>query len=235
MRTDAVHVGGLCGFAALGVSAAAVVFERASTAVITADPAEYTGWVTTYHSELLTQSLLFVASSGLLLVLFGGVRALVQVSPGLSQAVLAAGAVWVGMSLSAQAVQVTMARAAFVGAAPDVVAVLGGLMTVLLLVANLPLVIVLVAVALAGLREHLLPTWLGWVSAVAALLHLVPLLGLPVTDGPMSPGGIVGYLPYPAFVVWLAAVSLVMLRTPARAHGRTPVAATASTTKASSA
>lgn len=240
MRTDAVRVGGLFGFAALVVSGAAVAFERASADVMTAAPAEYTTWVVTNHAALLTQSLLFVTSSGLLLLLFGGVRALLDDAPALARTVLAAGAVWVAMSLTAQTIQVAMARAARDGVAPGVVATLGDLMTVLLLVANLPLAIVLAAVALAGLREPALrepglpepglpepglnarrvPTWLGWVSAAAALLHLVPLLSIAVADGPMSPDGLVGFLPYPAFVVWLVAVSVVMVRAPARDRAR---------------
>ncbi len=228
MRTDAVRVGGLFGFAALVVSGAAVAFERASTDVMSAGSAEYTTWVVTNHSALLTQSLLFVTSSGLLLLLFGGVRALLDEVPALARTTLAAGAVWVAMSLTAQSIQVAMTRAALEGVSPGIVATLGDLMTLLLLVANLPLVIVLAAVALAGLheprlREHVVPAWLGWVSAVAALLHVVPLLSIPVTDGPMSSDGLVGYLPYPVFVVWLVAVAVVMVRSPAQE--RTPVAA----------
>ena len=225
MRTDAVRAGGLFGLAALVVSGAAVAFERASADVMSAAPAEYTTWVVTNHSALLTQSLLFVTSSGLLLLLFGGVRALLDDAPALARMAFAAGAVWVALSLSGQALQVAMVRAALDGVAPGVVATLGDLMTVLLLVANLPLVILLAAVALTGLREtgpdeRRVPAWLGWVSAAAALLHLVPLLSLPFTDGPMSPDGVVGYLPYPAFVVWLVAVSVVMVRAPARDRAR---------------
>ena len=64
MRADAVRVGGLFGFAALLVSGAAVAFERASTDVMTAGPVEYSHWVTTYHAELLTQSLFFGSAAG---------------------------------------------------------------------------------------------------------------------------------------------------------------------------
>ena len=223
MRADAVRVGGLFGFAALLVSGAAVAFERASADVMTAGPVEYTHWVTTYHSELLTQSLLFVVSSGLLLLLFGGLRALLAGAPGPATTVLAAGAVWVAMSLTAQSIQVAMTRAALEGASRGIVATLGDLMTVMLLVANLPLVIALAATAVAGLKAHVVPAWLGWVSAVAAAFHLLPVLGLPVSDGVMSPEGILGYLPYPAFVVWLVAVAVVMVRSPA--EERSPVAA----------
>ena len=225
MRTDAVRVGGLFGFAALVVSGAAVAFERSSADVLTAGPAEYTDWANVNHSALLTQSLLFVTSSGLLLLLFSGVAALLGSAPALARTALTAGAVWVGMSLAAQALQVTMARAALDGVPPGVVSTLGDLMTVLLLVANLPLLILLVAVAVAGLwapelQELLVPAWLGWVSAAAALFHLVPLLSIRVTAGPMSPDGVVGYLPYPTFVVWLVAVSVVMVRAPARDRSR---------------
>lgn len=213
MRTDAVHLGGLAAVATLLAGGAALAFERASADVLTAAPAEFADWAARYETELLSQSLFFLLSTGFLVLVWSGLRTLARGTPG--AVAFGAGLVYVGMSLSGQAIQVATARAAADGIAPDVVATLADLMVVLLMVANLPLVAALGAIAVAGHRDEGVPLWLGRLSAAAALVHVLPLLGIVATEGVMSAEGMIGYLAYPVFVAWLVAVAVVLLRTPA--------------------
>lgn len=225
MRTDAVHLGGLAAVAALVAGGAALAFERASADVLTASPAEFSGWAARYETELLSQSLFFVLSTGFVVLVWSGLRSLAGGAAG--AVAFGAGLVYAGLSLSAQAIQVATARAAAGGIEPDVVATLGDLMVVLLLVANLPLVVALGAVAVAGHRHAGVPLWLGRLSAAAALVHLLPLLGIVATEGVMSAEGAIGYLAYPVFVAWLVAVAVVLLRAPAAVdRPKLPVGAT---------
>lgn len=220
MRTDAVHLGGLAAVAALVAGGAALAFERASSDVLTAAPEELADWAARYETELLTQSLFFVLSTGFVVLAWSGLRARVR-GPA-ATLMFGAALVYAGMSLSAQAVQVAMARSAADGISADVVAALAELMTVLLLVANLPLLIAVGAVAVAGgvpgdvagHRGSAVPVWFARLSAAVALVHVLPLLGIVATQGVMSTEGVVGYLAYPALVGWLVGLAVVLLRAP---------------------
>ena len=80
------------------------------------------------------------------------------------------------------------------GSAATTVAAMGDVVTVLLAFGNVPVVVLLAATAVVGLRWHALPGWLGWFSALAAVLHLAPVVGVVLETGPLSPEG-VGALP----------------------------------------
>lgn len=223
MRTDAVHLGGLAAVAALVAGGAALAFERASSDVLTAAPEELADWAARYETELLTQSLFFVLSTGFVVLAWSGLRARVR-GPA-ATLTFGAALVYAGMSLSAQAVQVAMARSAADGISAAVVAALAELMTVLLIVANLPLLIAIGAVAVAGgvagHRGGAVPAWFARLSAAVALVHVLPLLGIVATEGAMSAEGLLGYLAYPALVAWLVGLAVVLLRAPEPAP-RTP-------------
>jgi len=218
--------GAWAGLAALAAGAGGVAFERADPDVLAAGPREYAAWVAIYRTELLLQSLLFVLSAGFLLVFFAGLRDRLArrersgapYDDGLSTLVLGAGTAWVVVTLVAQSGQAAMAYvSAGPGSAATTVAAMGDVVTVLLAFGNVPVVVLLAATAVVGLRWHALPGWLGWFSALAAVLHLAPVAGVVLETGPLSPEGWVPYLVYPAFVVWLLGTTVVLARAPGAA------------------
>ena len=77
--------------------------------------------------------------------------------------------------------------------------------------AALPAAVMLAAVAVVALRGHALPTWLGWLSVVAAVAHALPVVGIPADDGPLVQGGWALAVAYGLYVLWLAATSGVVV------------------------
>ncbi len=74
------------------------------------------------------------------------------------------------------------------------------------------LAVMLTAVAVLTFRAHAFPAWLGWLSLLAAVAQLVPVLGIVVDSGPLAADGwLVAYMPYPLYVVWLACATVAMV------------------------
>jgi len=93
--------------------------------------------------------------------------------------------------------------------APALVGTMGALFTV----ANLPLAVMLVAVAVVSFRARAFPAWLGWLSVVAAAAQLAPVFGIVLDGGPLAADGwIAVYGPYPLYVIWLASATTAMVR-----------------------
>jgi hypothetical protein len=79
-------------------------------------------------------------------------------------------------------------------------------------VANLPLAVMLCAVAASSFRCRALPSWLGWISVLAAAAQIVLWAGTVIRTGPFAPAGWAGYVLYPAFATWLVPTSLLMMK-----------------------
>ncbi len=220
MRTRPERLAAYSAFAALALGAVGMLFERADPSVLSAEPAEYASWARAHNDALLAQSAFFGIGTAPLLVFFVGLRAVLrQRSPrtsmnqlDLSLVVLAAGALWTTLQLAAQAVQVSMASAAGHGAADELVASIGDLMSVPLRWANLALGSALGVTAVIAFRDRALPRWLAWLSAVTAGTQLTTVAAARVEKGPLSDEGVAAYLPYPVFVVWLGSVAVRFLR-----------------------
>ena len=71
--------------------------------------------------------------------------------------------------------------------------------------------VTLAAVAVVSLRTGVLPSWLGWLSALTAAANLVMSLGIVVDSGPLVPGDALTYALYALMPIWLAAVTTVMV------------------------
>jgi hypothetical protein len=209
------RLGAVSGFAALAVGAAAVVFERGAPPVGASDT-EVAAFHGAHVQDLLTQSLLFVISAGLLLWFVGCLRSYLAAMEGgtgrHAGLVSGAGVAYVTLSVVAQAGQVTLARVAGSAAGPQLVAALGTLGLALVTVAAVPAAVMLAAFAVFAVRSDGLPSWLGWLAAVAAAAQLGLLAGIVVDTGPLAPGGWYSVVPYPLFVGWLAATAVVMIR-----------------------
>ncbi len=210
-ETTGERWGAASGFAVLAVGAAATVFERG--AVSAGDPvATLTGFYARNQDALLAQSLLFLIAAGIFLWYVGSLRAfLVRAEGGIggsSAVVFGAGVAWTAVSAAAQASQIGLAM----GSGAEVQPALVGMMMALFIGANLLLAVMLFGVAAVSFPTKCFPVWLVWLTLVAAVANLIPLLGIVVESGPLAPNGwVTAYAPYPIFVVWLVSATVVML------------------------
>lgn len=69
----------------------------------------------------------------------------------------------------------------------------------------------LAAVAAVVLQTAVFPVWLGLLSAVGAVVHVIGWFGVGAGDGPLAPGGWFTYVPYMLLLVWLASVTTIMV------------------------
>jgi hypothetical protein len=209
--------GALSGFAALAAAAAAVVFERGAPPVGASD-VEVAAFHSAHSQALLTQSLLFLLSATLLLWFLGCLRPHLSTAEGgtgrYAGLVFGAGVGYVALSVTAQAGQIALARVAGTTASPQLVAAVGSLAWALFTVAAVPAAVMLAAFAVLTARSRVMPGWLGWLAAIAAAAQLGLLAGIVVTTGPLATGGWYTFVPYPLYVVWLAATAVVMIRRP---------------------
>ena len=125
---------------------------------------------------------------------------------------LGAGVGYVALSVLSQAGQVAVARVAAAGAAPQLVAAMATLSGALFAVVAVPAAVMLGAFAVLAERIDAVPSWLGRLAAVAGVAQLGLLAGVVVSSGPMAPTGWYSVVPYPLYVIWLAATAVVMAR-----------------------
>jgi hypothetical protein len=201
--------GAASGFGAILTGAAAMIFERG--ALSASDPvAQIVAHYTDNGAALRAQALMFVIGAGFFLWFAGSLRTFLGRAEGgtgrLSMVAYGAGVTSTVVTLVALAFQVGLASAARDAGQPALV----GTMDALFVIANLPLAAMLIAVAIVTLRTAAFPAWLGWLSVVAALAQLVPVLGIALDGGPLAADGwLSAYLPYPLYAVWLACTTIV--------------------------
>lgn len=211
-RAPAERSGAFAGFASLILGAAAVIFERGAVGQ-DASAQEISDFLAANGSAQRTQALLFVLGSGALIWFLGALRSFLSGAEGdsgnLANVAFAAGVGSTILTLAALSFQAGLTLGAGGEALPALVAV----MTVLFSVANLPLAVMLLAVAILAFRTRALPAWLAWLSVAAAATQTVPLFGLLAESGPLAFDGAVSvYLPYPLYVAWLGCTSFVLFR-----------------------
>lgn len=206
--------GAVSGLVGLAVAGLAVGFER-STPNPNRSPAEVVAFYIEHRTALLAQSLLFVLSSGIFLGFIAALRSYLAHVEGhtdrLASIAYAAGMTWIVLNLAVQAPQIALARAADDALRPEVAVVVNDMGLALATIADVPVAVLAIAVAVLALRANAFPVWLGWFSAVTAMVHLVAWFGILSTTGPLAPGGWVTFLVYPVFVVWLVAVIATMI------------------------
>lgn len=203
--------GAASGLAAIAMGAAATVFERGP--LTASDPAAtVVDHLTRYHTPMLAQSMLFLASSALYLWYLGSLRTHLQNAEGgtgrLSAVAFGAGTVWVAVNMVAQAFQIGLATSPSTGAP----AALIGTMKRGVHHRRAP----------AGgddsrRRRRVaavpgLPDRLGWVAAATALSQVLLWVGTVAERGPLAPEGWLSYALCPVFLVWLIPATVVMIR-----------------------
>ena len=201
--------GAASGFGAILTGAAAMIFERGTLSA--SDPAaRIVAHYTTNHDAVRAQALLFVIGAGFFLWFAGSLRSFLARAEGgsgrLSMVAYGAGVASTVVTLVALAFQVGLASAARDAGQPALV----GTMDALFVIANLPLAVMLIAIGVVTFRTGAFPVWLGWLSVVAALAQLVPVLGIALNGGPLAADGwLSAYLPYPLYALWLACTAIV--------------------------
>ncbi len=197
---------------ALGIVGAA--FERGAPPA-SAPIEETLAFFATYRSELLAQSLLFVLSAGVYLWFFGSLRSFLMRAEGetgrLATIAFGAGIIWAGLQMVLQSAQVALALGANGEVEPALAGLISDLTYALSVIAYVPMAVMLAAVAVVSWRVRAFPVWLGWLTAVAAVMHLVMSFGLIMDRGPLTPGGGLTYVLYLLMAVWLAATTTVMV------------------------
>lgn len=206
--------GALAGLVALFIGGIAAVFER-STPNPNPSASDVVNFYVENRSALLVQSLLFVLSSGIFLWFLAGLRSRLARTEGhtdkVSSIVHAAGVTWIVINLVMQAPQIALARAAGGELQPQVAVVVNDVGLALATIADVPVAVMVAGVGMLSFRAAGLPVWLGWLSTVVAVLHLVAWFGVVTDADPLAPGGWSTFLVYPAFVVWLLAVIAVLI------------------------
>jgi hypothetical protein len=129
----------------------------------------------------------------------------------LSTIAFGAGIVSAGIQMVFQGFQVALAVASNHPAEPALAALISNAIFALSVIGYVPVAVMLTAVAVASLREHAFPAWLGWLSAFAAVVHVVMSIGLVVDGGPLVPGGTLTYGLYAVSLLWLVATTTVMV------------------------
>jgi hypothetical protein len=205
--------GAVAGFLSLILGAAAVAFERGAVGQ-NASAREMSDFLAANGSAQRTQALLFVLGSGALIWYLGALRSYLagaEAGPGnLANVAFAAGVGSTILTLTALCFQAGLT----LGSGGEALPALFAVMTALFNVANLPLAVMLLAVAVVTLRTRALPVWLAWLSLAAAATQIVPLFGLVAQSGPLAFDGVLAvYLPYPLYVAWLGCSSFVLFRT----------------------
>ena len=201
--------GAASGFGAILTGAAAMIFERG--ALSASDPvSKIVTHYTENQSALRAQALMFVIGAGFFLWFAGSLRSLLARAEGgsgrLSMVAYGAAVASTVVTLVAVAFQVGLASAARDAGQPALV----GTMDALFVIANLPLAVMLIAIAVVTFRTATFPAWLGWLSVVAALAQTGPVLGIALDGGPLAADGWVSaYLPYPLYALWLACTAAV--------------------------
>ena len=203
------------GFAVLAVSAAAIAFERGAPPP-GSSPAAVADFLADHRTTLVAQSLFFVVGAGFLLWFLGSLRTYLLRAEGgdgrVSAIAYGAGVAATAVNFVAQAFQVGLATGGSIEVPPALFATMGAVFAV----ANLPLAVMLAAVAVVSVRSGAFPAWLGWVSAAAAAASLVLALAVAAASGPLAAGGWLNTALYAAFVAWLVPTTIVMVRQAAR-------------------
>jgi hypothetical protein len=205
--------GAASGLGVVVLGAAATAFERAP--VTAADFAAN-------RAALVTQSMLFLAGAALSLWFIGSLRTFLMRAEGgsgrVSAVAFGAGIAWVTLNMLAQAFQVGVAGDSG-GDTPDsVMKTMGAMFTI----ANLPLAVMLVAVAMVSLRHHAFPRWLGWLAVAAAMAHTVLWLSTAAESGPLASDSQLSFVLYPFVIVWLVPATVVMIRGTGTRHEPIP-------------
>jgi hypothetical protein len=180
------------------------------------DAKKYAGWINSNSGLFMADAFLTAVATTVLLILFTGIRAVIrEAGEGWEWAAalfFGAGLVTATMLFVGSAAEATTAFVSGPGTDPTIVRAAWAWTWMALTFLYLPAAIVFGTGAYAVIRTAVLPRWLGWLSAVAAVLDVGASLTI---FGGTGNNGPVGLLPLilgaTPVVVWWLAVSGVLL------------------------
>jgi hypothetical protein len=174
-------------------------------------PGAVAAFITAHRPAILMQSAGFLLSAAIMLWFLADLRRFLgrgRDDDHLPQIAYGAGVAWAALAMVAQAFQVGVAMAPD----GDVSAPLLWTLAAMFGIANLPLAMMLGAVAVVSLRERVFPVWLGVVAIGAAVAQVLLWLGTFADHGPLAAGGWLSTALYPLFAAWLVPASILMLK-----------------------
>jgi hypothetical protein len=198
--------------------AALILFLVAGNPPDFADAEKYASWINSNSGLFMADAFLTNVASAVLLMLFAGIRGVIR---GAGEDWEWAAAMFFGAGLVTVAITIVgaaaEATAAFVSGSesdPTIVRATWAGAWMALTFLYLPAAIALGTVSYAVLRAAILPRWVGWLGAAAAVLDVIAALTIAGGTGDIGPLGllplILGFAPV---VVWVVAVSIVLLGT----------------------
>jgi hypothetical protein len=196
--------------------AALVLFVVAGNPPDFGDAKKYASWINSNSGLFMGDAFLTSVATAVLLMAFTGIRAVIRVAgedwEWAAALFFGAGLVTVAITIVGAAAEATAVFVSGSGTDPAIVrAVWAGAWMALTFV-YIPAAIVLGTASYAVFRAAILPRWVGWLSAVAAVLDVVAALTIFGGTGNNGPLGllplILGFTPV---VVWVVAVSSVLL------------------------
>lgn len=209
------------GYLTVALSAAAMLFERPWPAA--SDPGSFPAFLDAYRDAILAQSLLFVLSAGVALWFVGALRGFLSRAEGgtapISGIAFGAGVVWAGLNVVGLAPQLSLTLGAGRTVDAAVAATLTDLGYTMLTLANLPLGVMLTAVAVTSLRTRAFPAWAGWLSAATAVAAFLLTFTIANSAGPLSAQGWVTYVLYSVQVPWVLVATTIMVRRAGQVQG----------------
>lgn len=212
-RTNPEQWAAASGFGALVAGVAAAGFERPWP---TEPGPAFVAFLVENRGALAAQSMLFIIGSACTVWFLASLRTFLARAEGASSrsATLAfgAGLLWAGINMIGQAPQLVLTLPSAAHLDPGLARLMADLCFVTLNLANLPLAVMLAAVAAVSLRTKVLPVWLGWLSVVTSLAALALFFAVVQATGPLAPQGWLTLALYPASALWLIPTTVVMIR-----------------------
>jgi hypothetical protein len=178
----------------------------------------YAGWISTNSGLFMGDAFLTLVASSVLIALFTGVRSIIRGAgedwEWAGTLFFGAGLVTIAITVIGAAFEATAAFVSGAGTEPTIVRATWAAAWMALTFLYLPAAFLFGTTSYVILRAAVLPHWLGWLSAVAAILDVLASLTVFGGTGNNGPVGllplIVGFTPV---VVWVVAVSVVLLGT----------------------
>lgn len=130
----------------------------------------------------------------------------------LSGAAFGGGLVGVGLLMAGVAVVNGLAFRTNAAADPTVVRLLFDVSNSLFAMVSFPMAVFAAAVSVSAARTGAFAPWLYWTGSLVALLQLVGGLSLLATHGAFQAGGPIAFIGPLAFLAWVVALSVTMIR-----------------------